>query len=85
MATDQHGGALYRHSGEADDWTGASAADSPSHHGGDDHCRNCGAAVDPRFRRVFGDNDGRVHACLACASGRDIKRGAAALEDFDHE
>ncbi|MFC6731740.1 MULTISPECIES: hypothetical protein [unclassified Haladaptatus] len=46
-------------------------------------CQNCGQAVTPQFRRVFGDNDDRVWACLDCVTVAAIHAGAAhgALED----
>jgi len=41
-------------------------------------CLGCGEPVGPRFRRVFGDREDRVHACPACTGIEAIKRGAAA-------
>uniref|UniRef100_UPI00403FA135 DUF7563 family protein n=1 Tax=Haladaptatus sp. DJG-WS-42 TaxID=3120516 RepID=UPI00403FA135 len=42
-----------------------------------EHCLNCGAGVSGHFRRVFGDNNNRVSACLECASFRDLQAGGA--------
>jgi hypothetical protein len=41
-------------------------------------CQHCQAHVSPAFARVFGETDGSVHACPACAPGRAIRNGAAA-------
>lgn len=29
-------------------------------------CENCDGHVSERFRAVFGDNEGRIHACFEC-------------------
>ncbi|MEF8892182.1 MAG: hypothetical protein V5A31_12860 [Haloferacaceae archaeon] len=31
-----------------------------------------------QFARVFGDNEGRIHACPACVSMSTVARGAGA-------
>ncbi len=56
-----------------------SPIDSPSGDGSlvDTKCRNCGAYVSSRFTRVFGDNDGKIHACLECSTSRDLRKGVA--------
>lgn len=41
-------------------------------------CLGCGETVSPRLVRVFGDNDGTVHACPSCASFSDLTKGAGA-------
>lgn len=43
-------------------------------------CQNCGTQVTPDFARVFGDNEGRVHGCLECMTGTDVREGIAAQE-----
>jgi hypothetical protein len=35
-------------------------------------CDNCGAHVSEDFRRVFGDQRGRLFACPACAANAGI-------------
>jgi hypothetical protein len=40
-------------------------------------CRFCGAHVSDDFRRVFGDEDGVAHRCLACDSRFRVQRGSA--------
>lgn len=41
-------------------------------------CNSCDEYVTADFARVFGDNEGHVHACPACAHMTDINQGAAA-------
>lgn len=41
-------------------------------------CENCDSYVSERFRAVFGDNDGLVHACRECESQTDILNGEGA-------
>ncbi|WP_090614534.1 DUF7563 family protein [Natrinema salaciae] len=41
-------------------------------------CQHCGAHVTDRFRRVFGDDDDRVHRCGDCDSYARLSRGSAA-------
>lgn len=40
-------------------------------------CQNCGRQVTSDFRRVFGDNDDVVHACMACADQNEVAVVAA--------
>lgn len=40
-------------------------------------CRACGSFVSRRFRRVFGDNDDEVDACLDCTTVRRLTEGAS--------
>lgn len=42
------------------------------------NCRYCDAHVTQRFRRVYGDPDGRAHRCPACDSWPRIAQGSAA-------
>ncbi|WP_081927025.1 DUF7563 family protein [Halobellus rufus] len=42
------------------------------------HCRHCGAHVSRDFARTFGDEDGRVHRCLACDSRARLQKGSGA-------
>jgi hypothetical protein len=35
-------------------------------------CDNCGAHISDRFVRVFGDPNGKVHACIDCAATAGI-------------
>lgn len=44
-------------------------------------CQFCGTAVSKQFRRVFGDNVGRAHACHECSTQRELYEGAAAQAD----
>lgn len=44
-------------------------------------CRNCANAVSDRFRRVFGDENGRVHCCPNCAGPEALQNGGAADPD----
>lgn len=46
-------------------------------------CQNCGQQVDAQYARVFGNEDGEVHACTSCSTHRAIARGAAVDEDRD--
>lgn len=41
-------------------------------------CQNCGAAVTPRLVRVFGANDGTLHACPECETYSALANGAGA-------
>lgn len=41
-------------------------------------CDRCGAHVTPRFRRVFGGNDGEVRGCPECMDVVDIINGGPA-------
>jgi hypothetical protein len=43
-------------------------------------CRACGSFVSRRFRRVFGDNDDEVDACLNCTTVRRLTEGASVNE-----
>jgi hypothetical protein len=43
-------------------------------------CRNCGAHVSENFARVYGDNSGRVHACIACVPKAHLKYAASGRE-----
>ena len=43
-----------------------------------DLCRNCGAHVSDRFRRVFGDRDNVMHRCPECDTFTRLKRGSGA-------
>jgi len=45
-------------------------------------CQNCGETVSDQFRRVFGDNDGVVHACSNCTAAREYFEGAAATPGY---
>ncbi|WP_256288780.1 DUF7563 family protein [Halobellus inordinatus] len=44
----------------------------------DNRCRHCGAHVSRDFARTFGDEDGRVHRCLACDSRARLQKGSGA-------
>ncbi|WP_226039017.1 hypothetical protein [Natrinema sp. DC36] len=44
-------------------------------------CRNCGAHITDRFRRVFGDDDDRAHRCGDCDTYARLSRGSAAGVD----
>lgn len=35
-------------------------------------CKNCGAHVSERFKRVFGDETGEIYACINCAANTGI-------------
>lgn len=51
------------------------------------NCRNCGSHVSRAFCRVYGLG-GEVRACRACATDRELSRGAATGEvvsDFGKE
>lgn len=39
-------------------------------------CQQCHSPVSQQFRRVFGDNENRVWACLECTTATRVKRGA---------
>ena len=39
-------------------------------------CQQCHSPVSRQFRRVFGDNENRVWACLECTTATRVKRGA---------
>jgi hypothetical protein len=39
-------------------------------------CLTCGHAVTPRFERVFGGNDDRVHGCPNCTDRTALQGGA---------
>ncbi|WP_396610815.1 hypothetical protein ACH9L7_11340 [Haloferax sp. S1W] len=41
-------------------------------------CLNCGAHVSSNFRRVYGDEDDRVHRCPECDTLVRLHRGSAA-------
>jgi hypothetical protein len=41
-------------------------------------CETCESPVTRQFVRVFGDNDGRIHACPACVDMATVARGAGA-------
>jgi hypothetical protein len=41
-------------------------------------CEACTSPVTRQFARVFGDNDGRIHACPACVDMATVARGAGA-------
>ena len=43
-----------------------------------DMCLGCGGHVSEQFRRVFGDNDDRAHACRQCVGQEALLNGAAA-------
>jgi len=59
------------------------SADTPQASSASQSCAGCGAFVTDRFVRVFGTNDGRVWACLDCATFTEIRHGAAATRDFE--
>lgn len=44
-------------------------------------CQQCQTPVSRQFRRVFGDNDNRVWACLDCTTATRVKRGAGRAPD----
>lgn len=46
-------------------------------------CSRCGGHVDENFRRVFGDNQGRVHACLNCADKTALAEAATERDQRD--
>lgn len=54
---------------------------------GDTHpvseCQNCGEPVSSRFARVFGNNQNEVHACLECATEKELYRGSGRAPDVD--
>lgn len=52
----------------------ARVANSPTR-----RCSACGAFVSRRFRRVFGDNDDEVDACLNCTTVRQLTEGASVV------
>lgn len=39
-------------------------------------CDNCGHHVTERYKRVFADNDGILHACSHCRSQSQMFNGA---------
>lgn len=41
-------------------------------------CEGCGRQVTEQFARVFGDNDGIVHACSKCEKHTNLFSGAGA-------
>ncbi len=46
-----------------------------SQHAQERTCENCGSYVTKQFIRVFGGNDGSVHGCMSCTTGRDLREG----------
>lgn len=51
---------------------------------GDDsgrQCTNFNQYVHPDLANVYGDEDGRVHRCLGCATHRQLVEGAGAGKD----
>ncbi|WP_455196254.1 DUF7563 family protein [Halovalidus salilacus] len=39
-------------------------------------CDNCGAHVTERYKRVFSDNEGVLHACSNCRGQTEMFHGA---------
>nr|WP_256422289.1 hypothetical protein [Halobellus rarus] len=52
-----------------------SSSENPS------QCRHCGSHVSRDFARTFGDEDGRIHRCLACDSRARLQKGSGAGQD----
>ena len=46
-------------------------------------CQHCNRSVSHDFVRVYGDENGEVHRCFECATGREISRGLATDPDRD--
>jgi len=44
-------------------------------------CRGCGEYVTVQFVRVFGGNNDEVHACLACATMRELRAGRGVFDE----
>jgi len=45
-------------------------------------CQHCGRRIPQHRRRVMGDNNEVVHACGECATGAELRNGAAAKPDY---
>jgi len=48
-------------------------------------CQNCGRAIPQQRRRTMGDNDDVVWACGECATGAELRNGAAAKPGYPLE
>lgn len=46
-------------------------------------CLGCGSHVPAGFRRVHGDEQGRIHRCPDCDTRQRIWKGSAAGKDVD--
>ena len=46
-------------------------------------CLHCGSHVSRDFRRVYGDEENRVHRCSECDTWHRIWKGSAAGRDVD--
>jgi len=47
-------------------------------------CESCGSEVSSDYARVFGDNQGQVHACPDCRSQSAVLNGAASDPEREH-
>lgn len=62
---------------------GPSAPSAPEETGGvDTTCQHCENVVAKSFVRIFGDNHGRLHCCLECATFRELQDGCGAREGY---
>ena len=48
-----------------------------------EECLNCGRTYSDRYVRVFGDENGVLHACYQCVGRRSMHYGAGADSDND--